>query len=149
MEDTTSQALRYPATRFEPSPLIDLSDQAERERLSEGAIRAFFNIADKWKLRDEDARVLLGGVSNGTFYAMKKATARTLDQDTLTRISYLVGIYKALHILYGEALADRWVQMPNKNGIFGGGTPLDTMMRGGLLAFQTVRRLLDAMRGGA
>jgi len=143
-----SQALRYPATRFEPSPLIDLSDQAERERLSDGAIRAFFNIIDKWRLRDEDARLVLGGVSNGTFYAIKKGASRTLDQDTLTRISYLVGIYKALHILYGEALADGWVQMPNKNGIFGGDTPLDYMMRGGLPAFQTVRRLLDARRGG-
>jgi hypothetical protein len=149
MENAMSQAFHYPATRFEPSPMIDLSNLAERERLSDGAVRAFFNIVEKWKVRDEDARVLLGGVSNGTFYAMKKAAARTLDQDTLTRISYLVGIYKALHILYGEALADRWVQMPNKNGIFGGGTPLDTMMRGGLLAFQTVRRLLDARRGGA
>jgi uncharacterized protein (DUF2384 family) len=143
-----SHALQYPATRFQPSQLIDLASQAERERLSDGAIRAFFNIIEKWKLRDEDARQMLGGVSNGTFYAMKKGASRTLDQDTLTRISYLVGIYKALHILYGEALADDWVQMPNKNGIFGGGTPLDYMMRGGLPGFQTVRRLLDARRGG-
>jgi hypothetical protein len=148
LENTMSQGLHYPATRFEPSALIDLANPAERERLSVGAVRAFFNIIEKWKVRDEDARVLLGGVSNGTFYAMKKPTARTLDQDTLTRISYLVGIYKALHVLYGDALADRWVQMPNKNGIFSGGTPLDYMMRGGLLAFQTVRRLLDARRGG-
>ncbi len=143
-----SQPLHYPATRFQPSPLIDLADVGERERLSDGAVRAFFNIIEKWKLRDEDARLVLGGVSNGTFYAMKKGASRTLDQDTLTRISYLVGIFKALHILYGEALADGWVQMPNKNGIFGGGTPLHYMMRGGLPAFQTVRRLLDARRGG-
>jgi Protein of unknown function (DUF2384) len=143
-----SQVLRYPTTRFEPSPLVDLGDQPERERLSQGAIRAFFNIIDKWKVRDEDARLLLGGISNGTFYAMKKAADRTLDQDTLTRISYLVGIYKALHILYGDELADRWSQLPNKNSIFGGQTPLSYMIRGGLPAFQTVRRLLDARRGG-
>jgi hypothetical protein len=143
-----SQALHYPATRFQPSPLIDLADVGERERLSDGAVRAFFNIVEKWKVRDEDARVLLGGISNGTFYAMKKAAGRTLDQDTLMRISYLIGIYKGLHILYGEALADGWVQMPNKNGIFVGGTPLTYMMRGGLPAFQTVRRLLDARQGG-
>lgn len=143
-----SQALRYPATRFEPSPLVDLSDQAERERLSDGAIRAFFNIADKWKLRDEDARLLLGGVSNGTFYAMKKSADRVLDQDMLTRISYLVGIFKALYILYGEALADRWMQLANKNSLFGGNTPLSYIIRGGMPAFQNVRRLLDARRGG-
>jgi hypothetical protein len=143
-----SQALRYPATRFEPSPLIDLSDQAERERLSDGAIRAFFNIAEKWNLRDEDAKLLLGGLSNGTFYAMKKSAGRVLDQDMLTRISYLVGIFKALHILYGEALADRWMQLANRNSLFGGNTPLSTMIRGGIPAFQNVRRLLDARRGG-
>ena len=143
-----SQALRYPATRFEPSPLIDLSDQAERERLSDGAIRAFFNIVDKWKVRDEDARSLLGGVSNGTFYAMKKSSDRALDQDMLTRISYLVGLFKALHILYGEALADRWMQLANKNSLFGGNTPLSYIIRGGMPAFQNVRRLLDARRGG-
>jgi hypothetical protein len=143
-----SQALRYPATRFEPSPLIDLSDQAERERLSDGAIRAFFNIANKWNLRDEDSRLLLGGLSNGTFYAMKKSAGRVLDQDMLTRISYLVGIFKALHILYGEALADRWMQLANRNSLFGGNTPLSYIIRGGIPAFQNVRRLLDARRGG-
>jgi len=143
-----SQALQYPTTRFAPSPLIDLGDPSERERLSEGAIRAFFNIVGKWKLRDEAARLLLGGISNGTFYAMKKAPDRILGQDGLMRISYLVGIYKALHILYGEELADLWVQLPNKNAIFGGQPPLAYMNRGGLPAFQTVRRLLDARRGG-
>jgi len=141
-------AYRYPATRFEPSPLVDLGDPAERERLSKGAITAFFNIVDKWKVRDEDARLLLGGISNGTFYAMKKSPDRMLDQDSLTRISYLVGIYKALHILYGEALADDWIQLPNKNAVFQGQPPLRVMTRGGLPAFQTVRRLLDARRGG-
>jgi len=143
-----SETLLYPATRFEPSPLIDLSDPATRQRLSGGAIGAFFNIAEKWNLRDEDARLLLGGLSNGTYYAMKKSPARVLDQDTLTRISFLVGIFKALHILYGDTLADRWIQLPNKNSLFAGNTPLHYMIRGGMQAFQNVRRLLDARRGG-
>jgi len=79
---------------------------------------------------------------------MKKSAGRVLDQDMLTRISYLVGIFKALHILYGEALADRWMQLANKNSLFGGNTPLDYMIRGGMPAFHNVRRLLDARRGG-
>ena len=143
-----SEALRYPRTRYEPSPLVDLNDLAERERLSEGALRAFFNIMAKWQVKDDDAKVLLGGISNGAFYALKKTPARTLDTDTLIRISYLVGIFKALHILYGDDLADKWMSLPNKNRIFHGLTPLAFIQAGGLLSFQTVRRLLDARRGG-
>jgi hypothetical protein len=138
----------YPATRYEPSPLVDLSAKAERERLSPSAIKAFFNIMARWAVRDEDARALLGGVSNGQFYAMKKDPERTLDADTLTRISYLVGIFKALNVLYSEKLADAWVQRPNTNRIFAGATPLAYMLKGGLPSMQVVRRFLDARRGG-
>jgi Protein of unknown function (DUF2384) len=141
-------APQYPATRYEPSPLVDLSARSERERLSPSAIKAFLNIMEKWGVRDEDARALLGGMSNGPFYEMKKNPDRTLDADTLTRLSYLVGIFKALNILYSEALADVWIQRPNSNRIFGGQTPLAYMIKSGLPAMQVVRRLLDARRGG-
>ncbi|MPZ40603.1 MAG: DUF2384 domain-containing protein [Rhizobiales bacterium] len=141
-------APRYPNSRHEPSPLIDLSAKVERERLSPSAIKAFLNIMEKWAVRDEDARALLGGISNGQYYEMKKKPERTLDADTLTRISYLVGIFKALNILYSEKLADAWVQRPNTNRVFAGQTALTYMIKGGLPAMQTVRRLLDARRGG-
>jgi len=71
-----------------------------------------------------------------------------LDADRLLRISYLIGIFKALNILHSPALADEWVQLPNANRIFGGLTPLAYMLKGGVTAMQTVRRLLDARRGG-
>jgi hypothetical protein len=138
----------YPATGYEPSPLIDLNAKAERERLSPSAVRAFFNIMGRWDVRDEDARTLLGGISNGPFYEMKKKPDRVLDTDRLQRISYLVGIFKALNILYSEKLADAWIGLPNSNRIFAGLTPLAYMIKGGLPAMQTVRRLLDARRGG-
>ena len=141
-------APRYPASRYEPSPLVDLSSKSERERLGPSAVRAFLNIMARWGVRDQDARILLGGMSNGQFYEMKKKPARTLDADTLTRISYLVGIFKALNILYSEKLADAWVTRPNSNRIFAGATPLAYMMKGGLAAMGVVRRLLDARRGG-
>lgn len=141
-------APRYPTSRYEPSPLIDLTARSERERLSRSAIKAFLNIMAKWGVRDEDARALLGGMSNGPFYEMKKNPNRILDTDTLTRLSYLIGIFKALNILYSKALADAWIQRPNANRIFGGQTPLAYMIKGGLPAMQVVRRLLDARRGG-
>jgi hypothetical protein len=142
-------SIAYPATRYDPSPLVDLATKAERERLSPSALKAFFNIIDRWSVRDEDARQLLGGVTNGPYYEMKKHPAgRVLDADTLVRISYLVGIFKALNILHGQALADEWICLPNTNRVFAGTTPLAYMMQGGTPAMQTVRRLLDARRGG-
>jgi hypothetical protein len=142
-------ALTYPATRYEPSPVIDLASKAERERLSPSALKAFFNIVDRWGVRHEDARQLLGGVTNGPYYEMKKnPKGRVLDADKLLRISYLIGIFKALNILHGQPLADEWVCLPNSNRIFAGSTPLAYMMKGGTPAMQTVRRLLDARRGG-
>ena len=63
----------YPETRHDVAQAVDLSDRAERERLSSDAVRAFFfNIMACWKIRDDDARRLLGSISNGTYYALKK-----------------------------------------------------------------------------
>jgi hypothetical protein len=141
---------KYPQTSSAPNPLIDLTSRTERERLSPAALKGFFNIVDRWSIRDEDARCLLGGISNGPYYGWKKQTLtkNLLSTDVLTRISYLVGIFKALHIVYGEKLADEWVRLPNTNRIFGGETPLGYIKRGGIPAMQVVRRLLDARRGG-
>jgi hypothetical protein len=101
-----------------------------------------------WDLPDEDARVLLGGMSNGAFYELKRKTPAALDQDRMTRISVLTGIFKALNILYSKKLADRWIQLPNDNAMFEGGTPLAYMLRGGLPGMLRVRQLLDSRRGG-
>lgn len=141
-------AYAYPKTKFEPAGLVDLNAKSERERLSASALIAFFRLAEAWKIRDEDARELLGGLSSSAFYEWKKNPARLLEVDRITRISYLIGIYKALHILYGDKLADEWISLANKNAIFSGQTPLAFMQTGGLLSMQTVRKLLDARRGG-
>jgi Protein of unknown function (DUF2384) len=141
-------ALSYPATRFRVDAPPNLAIRSERERLSGPALKAFFNIMSRWQMRDEDARALLGGVSNGPFYEWKRDPDRTLDIDRLTRISYLIGIYKALNILHGKSLADEWVRLPNTNPIFAGDTPLAYIIRGGLPAMHAVRRLLDARRAG-
>ena len=136
----------------------DLSSRAVQEKLSPVAIRAFFRLTSHWKLRDEDARGLIGGISNGSFYQLKRGITKTsnsktldvktLDQDKLTRVSLLVGIFKALNILYGTKLADAWVQLPNSNPIFSGETPLAYMLKGGVPSMLRVRQLLDARRGG-
>ena len=143
--------LAYPETRYSAAVLPDLSRLEERRRLSAAALKALFNIVHHWKIRDEDARELLGGISNGNYYQLKKnprSPGKSLDQDKLLRISYLVGIFKSLNILYSQRLADQWIQLPNSNPIFAGRAPLDYILRGGTPAMDMVRRLLDARRGG-
>jgi Protein of unknown function (DUF2384) len=144
-------ALAYPETRYTAPKLPNLSRPEERRRLSEAALKAFFNIVKCWEVRDEDARQLLGGISSSAYYLLKanpRTSGKGLDQDKLVRISYLIGIFKSLNILYGERLADQWMQLPNTNPIFAGRTPLEYILRDATQAMDVVRRLLDARRGG-
>jgi uncharacterized protein (DUF2384 family) len=131
--------------RFEATP--DLSRLATRERLSQSAMDGLLAIAAKWKLPAEKVGDLLGGIPRSTLYRLKTA-AGTLTQDQLTRISYLVGVYKALHILLPVEHADRWMTQRNDNPLFGGRPPLDYAVRNGIPGLQQVRSLLDAARGG-
>jgi hypothetical protein len=147
-------ALRVLATLNQPAAGVDWEQPADlsrkdvQKRLGPAAVRAFLKIHELWQLRDEDARQLLGGMSNGAFYALKRKAGGTLDQDRLTRISILAGIFKALNILYSKTLADRWVQLPNENPMFAGETPVGYMIKGGQPAMLRVRQLLDSRRGG-
>ena len=134
-----------PGYQFDATP--DLSRPETRERLSQSAIDGFFAIMDKWQIPIERAGELLGGMPRSTVYKLKSA-AGTLRQDELTRISYLVGIYKVLHILLPDELADRWVTQPNDNLLFRGQTPIDYMVRAGIPGLQQVRSLIDAERCG-
>jgi hypothetical protein len=134
-------------------PLVTLPEvrrhATERRRTSGPALRAFFRIAAAWGLDAEAQLGLLGWPSKSAFYNWRAGADVTLPYDTLVRLSLVLGIYKALHILYPEAeFADGWMTMPNRNPLFGKRTPLDFVLRGGVIALQDVRRLLDARRGG-
>ncbi len=145
---SASRQAVYPVSQY-PSPQFpNLGDADERRRLSPAALRAFFNIMRHWQVRDEDARGLLGGLPPSTYNAWKSGSEKHLEQDRLLRISYLIGIFKSLNILFSTELADRWIRLPNANEIFNHRTPLEYMLRGGAPAMDTVRRLLDARRGG-
>ena len=141
--------LAKPFVGYSIDKATDLSDRDTQERLSRSAIPAFFRIAQAWQLRDESARQLLGGVSNGVYYQLKRGQKKSLDQDRLTRISLIAGIFKALNILYSRKLADAWINLPNSNPLFEGEAPLAYMIRGGVPAFMRVRQLLDARRDGS
>jgi Protein of unknown function (DUF2384) len=111
------------------------------------ALRAFFRIAEAWKLNTDEQMVLLGSPARSTFFKLKKEGG-SLSQDTLERISYILGIYQALQILLPETeSADDWMRKPNTASIFNGEPALKLMLGGRVADLYVVRRYLDAQRG--
>ncbi len=142
-------AVSYPATRYPPEPLVNFNSHDERKRLTSASLKAFFKMMGLWKVRDEDAKLLLGGVSNGPFYEMKRnPQSRILSIDQMYRVSYLFGIFKAINILHRQELADRWARIPNAGPPFHGKKPLEYMIEGGPTALRDVRRLLEGQIQG-
>ncbi|EXI89009.1 MAG: hypothetical protein AW11_01867 [Candidatus Accumulibacter regalis] len=117
--------------------------------MSTAGLRAFFNIARDWQLDVDQQLVLLGAPGRSTFFKWKAAPAEArLGRDTLERLSYLLGIYKALQILLPEqSAADAWVRKPNQAPLFGGRSALERMLGGNVGDLFAVRQYLDAMRG--
>lgn len=112
------------------------------------ALTAFFNITERWKLAAEEERTLLGTPPRSTFFKWKSERTARLSADTLERISYVMGIYKALRILLPtEEAANAWVRKPNKAAGFAGKSALDRMLAGRVVDLADVRRYLDAERG--
>lgn len=127
----------------------NLANPSQREHLSPNAIKAFLNITEKWELNEFQARGLLGGIASSTFHAWKtEPRSKKLDQDTLMRISLVIGIYKALHTYFGEPWADRWVVLANRGSMFAGQSPIDYMLRHGQPGMVQVRSMLDSWRAG-
>jgi len=109
------------------------------------ALRGFFAIMQAWKLGADDARALLGAPAERTFYAWRAGNAVRVPMDTMRRIGYVAGIYKALELLYSDPhLADDWINRPNR--AFGDQTPLQRMRAGDVTDLAAVRSYLDAAR---
>jgi hypothetical protein len=118
------------------------------EDLGGPALRAFFRLAELWNLRIAEQRKLLGDPPESTFYKWKRQQDGMLGRDTLERISYLLGIYKALQILFPDpAQADAWLHKPNQSALFGGHSAMERMLSGNVSDLYVVRQYLDAQRG--
>lgn len=113
------------------------------------ALRTFFRIAELWRLSVEEQMTLLGLGSRSTYFKWKREGNASLSRDTLERLSYLFGIYKALQILLPDTgAADAWVRKANTAAPFHGRSALDVMLSGHVVDLYTVRKYLDAQRGG-
>lgn len=121
---------------------------AQPKNIAGPGLRTVFRIMDAWQL-SEVTRLRLLGVPRATYYRWKRDPDQArLSHDTVERISYLLGIYKALQILLPKAeAADSWVQRPNTNPLFAGRPPIERMAAGHVADLYVVRQYLDAERG--
>lgn len=126
----------------------DFSRDGDRARLSRVALKAYRRLVEQWGLTGQQAAALLD-VSMSTWERLKQdGKDKALSQDQMTRISALVGIYKGLHLLFADSMADRWIALENKGPLFARQTPVESMIRGGIPQMLDVRRYVDAIRGG-
>jgi hypothetical protein len=110
-------------------------------------LRAFAKIAELWHLSVAEQLALLG-TSRSTYFKWRKESQPRLPRDTLERLSYLMGIYKALQLLLpNENAADQWIRRPNDAPLFGGKSALERMLSGNVADLYIVRQYLDAQRG--
>lgn len=131
-----------------PIDVQTFSKGEDRSRLSGVALKAFRSIVQQWGLSNSEAAALLG-VSDSTWDRIKRGVwDQPLSQDQLTRASAAIGVYKGLHLLFADAMADRWPKLPNRGPIFQRKSPVDAMIEGGIPLMLETRRYIDAVRGG-
>lgn len=111
------------------------------------ALRAYFRIADLWNLSIEEGRALLGQPARATYFQWKSGRVTRVPHDVIRRVGWLLGVWKALQILFAQAeRADAWIRHPND--LLGGQTPLERMLAGDVSDLAEVRSVLDFARGG-
>ncbi|HSA89961.1 MAG TPA: MbcA/ParS/Xre antitoxin family protein [Burkholderiales bacterium] len=129
----------------EPAPQVDLHARGSRERLA----RLVVSLLDHWgvPLNDQAALLGLSVQSRSTIARYRRGEPLADSADLLARAGHLLGIHKALRIMFphDRDLAYRWVSAPNRR--FAGARPLDIMKRHGYEGILAVRRYLDFERG--
>ncbi len=127
----------------EASAILRSSDRASRP-----ALNAFTAIADEWDLTPRQRQNILG-LAPSTYYAyLKRPESARLSPDTLERISYVLGIFKALRILLPRRDARiAWLHNSNADPEFAAASPLAILTAGKVANLYRVRRYLDGQRG--
>ena len=140
----------HSAMHVRAPPAVKSGVCTDRLDLSGPALRSYFRLTARWGLSSKQERILLGPPSRSTFYRWKRNRLGRLRKDTLERISYVLGIYRALHVLYSrDAQANGWLKRPNTAPLFGGRCALDRMLGGNVGDLYRVRQYLDSQRGGS
>lgn len=107
--------------------------------------RATVNLMRLWGVTDEDAAVLLD-MPVRSYRRWKAGEIGRIDRDGKARLSNLMGVHKALRLIFQEPQRGYgWIKA--SNAAFGGRSALEVMLGGELTDLMRVRRYLDAERG--
>lgn len=119
---------------------------AEGEGLAAAAaLRGFFRLADVWRLTEQEQMKLLGLTRRSILEDWKIGRVDKVTSETIERISYLLGIFKAINTLLPvPTRADDWMRVPHKAQPFDGRSALDCMTMGNVSDLHAVRQYLDA-----
>jgi hypothetical protein len=135
------------STQLKPPRAAHISDAAQ----AGAGLRTFARIVDKWDLAASDAMALLGVDSRSTYYELLKRAreareVKGLSRDQLDRLSYLLGIYAAIRVLFphSEESRNEWISRTNTAHLFGGRSPLEIMRAGMIGLYQTFAHLSTA-----
>lgn len=113
------------------------------------ALKGFFNICCEWGCTQEEMMQLLGGVSRSTLAKYQKLPHIRLSRDTLERISYILGIYRSLRIMYPTAeRANRRIRLKSRDVPFSGTSAVEFMARGSMRHLVEARCYFDSKRSG-
>lgn len=130
------------------SGLQTFSGEGDRHRLTAVAVKAVLRLIDAWGGSNAEGAALLG-VSESTWDRMKAGKwDGVLSQDQMTRASVLIGLFKGLHLLFANDMADRWPRLVNRGPIFDRRAPIHAMIDGGIPRMLETRQYIDALRGG-
>jgi uncharacterized protein (DUF2384 family) len=122
--------------------------EEDRRRLTGAAAKAVARLVASWGASNAEAASLLG-VSESTWDRIKAGRwDGVLSQDQLTRASALIGIFKGLHLLFADGMADRWPRLENRGPVFDRRSPIQAMIEGGIPRMIETRQYIDALRGG-
>jgi hypothetical protein len=135
------------STQLKPPRAAHINDNAQ----AGAGLRTFARIVEKWSLPASDAMALLGVDSRSTYYELLKRARESkevkgLSRDQLDRLSYLLGIYAAVRVLFphSEESRNEWVSRANTAPLFGGRSPLEIMRSGMIGLYQTFAHLVAA-----
>ena len=133
---------------LQPIETVPAPFRPEPVTQDEGAamFRAALNLFAKWGVTDEQA-AMLTDMPVRSFRRWKAEGPGRISRDGLARLSNLMGIHKALRIIFQEPQRGyEWIKAPN--AVFDGASALSVMLGGELTDIMRVRRYLDAERGG-
>ncbi|MGV3550508.1 MbcA/ParS/Xre antitoxin family protein [Rhizobium sp.] len=132
------ERIEIDAPDFSQAPITDAEAGA--------MFRAALNLFRLWQVSDEQAAILFD-MPVRTYRRWKAGEAGRMGRDLKARLSNLMGIHKALRVVFqAPERGYGWIKSPND--AFAGKSALDVMLGGDLTDIMRVRRYLDAERGG-